>query len=65
MAGSEDEIAAYLAAGVDGFFTDFPDIGVAARNRARAERGQVMRKVLVLIGGVAAAVGRLRRQDGV
>ncbi|RDE05400.1 glycerophosphodiester phosphodiesterase [Sphingomonas aracearum] len=27
-----DEIAAYLKAGVDGFFTDFPDIGVAARN---------------------------------
>ena len=26
-----DEIRAYLEAGVDGFFTDFPDIGVAAR----------------------------------
>lgn len=31
----QDEMAAYLTAGVDGFFTDFPDIGVAARNAAR------------------------------
>ena len=30
-----DEIARYLNAGVDGFFTDFPDVGVAARNAAR------------------------------
>ena len=30
-----DELARYLAAGIDGFFTDFPDIGVAARNAAR------------------------------
>ncbi len=29
-----DEIARYLAAGIDGFFTDFPDTGVAARNAA-------------------------------
>ena len=26
------EIRAYLAAGIDGFFTDQPDIGVAARD---------------------------------
>ena len=29
-----DEIARYLATGIDGFFTDFPDTGVAARNAA-------------------------------
>ncbi|MHA6719014.1 glycerophosphodiester phosphodiesterase [Sphingomonas sp. RS6] len=28
-----DEIAAFLDAGIDGFFTDFPSIGVAARDR--------------------------------
>jgi glycerophosphoryl diester phosphodiesterase len=27
------EIEAFLAAGVDGFFTDHPDIGVRARDR--------------------------------
>ncbi|MES2754903.1 MAG: glycerophosphodiester phosphodiesterase [Pseudomonadota bacterium] len=31
------EIAAYLNAGVDGFFTDFPLIGVETRNRARGK----------------------------
>jgi glycerophosphoryl diester phosphodiesterase len=31
----DKEIAAYLAAGVDGFFSDHPDIGVRARNAAR------------------------------
>lgn len=30
-----DEIARYLALGIDGFFTDFPEIGVAARDAAR------------------------------
>ncbi len=30
-----DEIAAYLHAGVDGFFTDFADVGVAVRNAAK------------------------------
>lgn len=29
-----DEIARYLALGIDGFFTDFADIGVTARNAA-------------------------------
>ncbi|MDI1462309.1 glycerophosphodiester phosphodiesterase [Catellatospora sp. KI3] len=29
-----DELAAYLAAGVDGYFTDNPDLGVLARNLA-------------------------------
>ena len=32
-----DEISRYINAGVDGFFTDFPDIGVAARNAAKAD----------------------------
>lgn len=31
-----DEIARYLSIGVDGFFTDFPDVGVAARNAPQA-----------------------------
>lgn len=31
-----DEIAFFLAEGVDGFFTDYPYIGVAARSAARA-----------------------------
>lgn len=35
----DDEIARHLAAGVDGFFTDFPYAGVAARNRDAA-RGE-------------------------
>lgn len=30
----EGEITAHLAAGIDGFFTDHPDIGVRARDRA-------------------------------
>lgn len=36
----KDEIIAYLRAGVDGFFTDFADIGVAARNEAKAAGGK-------------------------
>lgn len=32
-----DEISRYINAGVDGFFTDFPDIGVATRNAAKAD----------------------------
>jgi glycerophosphoryl diester phosphodiesterase len=32
------EIARYLAFGIDGFFTDFPAIGVAVRNELRQER---------------------------
>ena len=32
-----DEIAIYLTTGIDGFFTDFADIGVAARNAARGK----------------------------
>ncbi len=31
----EEEIARYLALGIDGFFTDFPAIGVRARDAAR------------------------------
>ncbi|MFW2851509.1 glycerophosphodiester phosphodiesterase [Sphingomonas sp. TX0543] len=34
----DGEIAAALHRGLDGFFTDFPAIGVAARNRVREEK---------------------------
>jgi glycerophosphoryl diester phosphodiesterase len=34
-----DEIARHLEAGVDGFFTDFPYAGVAARDRFARRRG--------------------------
>ena len=33
-----DEISRYINAGVDGFFTDFPDTGVTARNGAKADK---------------------------
>jgi len=35
----EAEIARYLARGIDGFFTDFPAIGVRARNAAASSAG--------------------------
>jgi glycerophosphoryl diester phosphodiesterase len=31
--GLGEELRAFLAAGIDGFFVDHPDIGVAARDR--------------------------------
>ncbi|HTE42391.1 MAG TPA: glycerophosphodiester phosphodiesterase [Steroidobacteraceae bacterium] len=34
----DGEIGAFLAAGIDGFFSDQPDIGVRARNRAQVAR---------------------------
>lgn len=36
----DGEISDALYRGLDGFFTDFPAIGVAARNRVRAERSK-------------------------
>ncbi len=35
-----DEIAAFLVAGIDGFFTDFPSIGVAARDNFLMTNGR-------------------------
>ena len=54
----ETELREFLAAGIDGFFTDQPDIGV--RGERTAYRHERLREPTSVRGGAGAAASRVR-----